>query len=357
MSDDYLWDGSGPPDPEVERLERLLAPLRSTVPTVVAVGHPDRTQRSQRTRSKDFSADSADSAFRTPRFLVPALTAAAAIVLMIASTLRPGNGAAWMAVASIHGQPRVGWTTLAGEGRISVGETLITDRSSRARIEVGAIGQVTVDPNTRVRLVETRDARHLLALERGTLHAFIVAPPGQFIVDTPSATATDLGCVYDLFIDDDGSGMLTVVAGWVAFEERDRESFVPAGASARTDRETGPGTPRYNDADPALIGALDEVDRGNDVPRKGDPLRIVLDRARPRDAMTLWHLVSRVRPADRAVVVDALNALVPLPPAVSREAVMRLDREALDAWWEALGLRDAGWWRTWKRPLPGATSR
>src|SRR3974377_262609 len=28
MKDDYLWDRSGTPDPEVERLERVLAPLR-----------------------------------------------------------------------------------------------------------------------------------------------------------------------------------------------------------------------------------------------------------------------------------------------------------------------------------------
>ena len=28
MSERYLWDGSGPPDPEIERLERMLAPLR-----------------------------------------------------------------------------------------------------------------------------------------------------------------------------------------------------------------------------------------------------------------------------------------------------------------------------------------
>jgi FecR-like protein len=340
MSDDYLWDGSGTPDPDVERLERLLGRLRSTPPLPTARLTPRPTYESRPVR------------WRTARFLGPALAAAAAIALMIASTWQPGSDAAWMTVASIHGQPRVGWTTVAGEGRISVGETLMTDRTSRARIEVGTIGQVTVDTDTRVRLVETRDERHQLALEHGTLHAFIVAPPGQFIVDTPSATATDLGCVYDLTVDEDGTGMLTVVAGWVAFEERGRESFVPAGASARTDRDTGPGTPRYNDAAPQFIDALDEVDRGNDVPRKGDPLRIVLDRARPRDAMTLWHLVSRVRPADRAAVVDALAALVPLPPAAGREAVLRLDRDALDAWWEALGLRDAGWWRTWKRPLP-----
>ena len=32
MSDDYLFDGSGTPDPDVERLERLLGRLRTTQP-------------------------------------------------------------------------------------------------------------------------------------------------------------------------------------------------------------------------------------------------------------------------------------------------------------------------------------
>jgi hypothetical protein len=221
-------------------------------------------------------------------------------------------------------------------------------------MEVSSIGQVTVDTDTRVRLVATRDAHHRLALERGTLHAFIVAPPGQFVVDTPSATATDLGCIYDLFVDDDGSGLLTVFSGWVAFEDKGRESFVPAGASSRTDRSNGPGTPRYDDADQAFRDALDEIDYGRGTGYKVNPLPIVLERARPRDAMTLWHLISRVPPADRAAVVDALAALVALPPTATRDAVMRLDRRALDEWWDALGLLDTGWWRKWKGPYPAA---
>ena len=28
MNQDWLWDRSGPPDPEIERLEKTLAPLR-----------------------------------------------------------------------------------------------------------------------------------------------------------------------------------------------------------------------------------------------------------------------------------------------------------------------------------------
>ena len=61
-------------------------------------------------------------------------------------------------------------------------------------------------------------------------------------------------------MNDDGSGLLSVEAGWVAFEERGRESFVPAGASSRTDRISGPGTPRYDDTEQEFRDALDGVD-------------------------------------------------------------------------------------------------
>jgi len=55
--------------------------------------------------------------------------------------------------------------------------------------------------------------------------------------------------------------------------------------------------------------------------------------------------------AERILVVDALAARVAMPAGVTRDGVMRLDRAALDGWWDALGLLDTGWWRKWKRPI------
>src|SRR5262245_22490674 len=248
MSDDYLWTGAGAPDPgdrqanDVEKLERMLGQLRAPLPPAPALAPRVRSTRA------------------SIGFWTPALAMAAAIVLMIASTYQArreptGSGASsagpdvtWE-VAQMDGRPQIESasrsTTLEGTGRLAVGQTLATDSQSRARLEVSTIGQVTVDPDTRVRLVATREGRHELTLARGTLHAFITAPPGQFIVNTPSSTATDLGCVYTLNVDEDGTGLLSVAAGWVAFEYKGRESFVPAGASSRSDPELGPGTPRY----------------------------------------------------------------------------------------------------------------
>jgi hypothetical protein len=342
MSDDYLWDGSGPPDPDVERLEQLLGRLRSaaTAPDVAASVRPAPGKIFIRTRW--------DSA----RFLVPMLAAAASMIVMIGVTWKTTRGTRSWEVVRMAGQPRIGTAPLAATGRLAVGETLVTDASSRARLDVSTIGQATIDTDSRVRLVATREGHHQLALERGTLHAFISAPPGQFVVDTPSATATDLGCVYTLHVAEDGTGTLSVTAGWVAFESNGRESFVPAGASSRTDPRVGPGTPSYDDADPRFRDELEFVDDGVGQKMYRSGLAYVLEHARRRDAMTLWHLIARVSSADRGAVIDALDGRVPMPAGVTRDAVMRLDKAALDQWWDALGLRDASWWRKWKRPLP-----
>ena len=385
MNDDYLFDGTGAPDPDVERLEQMLGRLRARTkvpPQITArlpssplrgfgetgppsplrgfgeTGQPDTTVTVRLKPDTTGAPYSKKTVYVGVSFLVPALAAAAAIVLMVGLTRKnaapaPASadataGKASWEVATIIGTPRIGASVLMGEGRIAVGQTLTTDEGSRAKMQVGDIGQVTVDEGTRVRLIETRDGHHRLALDRGTLHAAIAAPPGQFVVSTPSGDATDLGCVYSLHVNDDGSGLLSVEAGWVAFEERGRESFVPAGASSRTDRVNGPGTPRYDDTEQAFRDAVDQIDNGRDAARKSSSLRFILDHARGRDAMTLWHLILRAGTADRSAVVDALAARVPMPAAVTRDAVLRLDRVALDQWWDTLGLNEADWWRKWK---------
>src|SRR3954469_618536 len=178
MSDEYLWDRGGTPDPGVQKLETLLGRLR--VPADAAPPRlPARPMQ-----------------WRSLRYLGPAVAAAAAVLMLVGVTLQTRTTAGSWTVASLAGQPRVESATLAGTGRIMVGQTLVTDRGSQARLTVATIGEVTVDQNSRVRLEATSDGRHRLALEAGTLHALINAPPGQFVVTTPSATATDLGCAY-----------------------------------------------------------------------------------------------------------------------------------------------------------------
>ncbi|HVO12954.1 MAG TPA: hypothetical protein VMX54_19600 [Vicinamibacteria bacterium] len=321
---EYLWDGAGEPDPEIVRLEAVLRPLRRLPPA------PALEARAPR-----------------PWLEWPALAAAAAVVLALlpltTRTSPPGAGEAW----------QVEWLHASGtpdrrEGRIAAGEWLDTGEG-RARLDVGRIGQVVLEPSTRVGLVDTGRRAHRLSLARGTLHAMIWAPPGQFVVDTPAARAVDLGCEYTLTVGADGTGLLRVETGWVGFEYHRLQSLVPAGAVCRTYGGRGPGTPRFESATAHFAQALDELDSGARDGRVAAALSRVLAEARPRDALSLWHLLSRVDPPDRGSIWDRLATLVPPPDGVTREGIVAGDTAMLERWWDELGFGSSEFWRDWTR--------
>lgn len=331
---DYLWDGSGPPDPEIVRLENLFGQLRhkGSAPELP----PRRSPRSRRTV-----------------WLIGALSSAAALVLIAgwyaSSVVRTG----WK-VQTIAGSPRVDGVPSPGgatsaSSRIRVGEWLETDAVSRARMDNGEVGRVDIEPNTRLQVVVARGGEHRMALAKGLIRARIWALPKQFFVNTPSATAIDLGCEYTLRVDEGGGGLIHVTLGWVSFEGHGRESFIPEGALASTRPEAGPGTPYYEDAPPGYGDALDRLDFGRlDDPGRAAALDLILTSARRRDAMTLWHLLSRGSDAERGRVYDRLALLAPPPKGVTREAVLARERPALDQWWDTLGLESTSWWKLWK---------
>jgi hypothetical protein len=233
-------------------------------------------------------------------------------------------------VVSLGGDLRIGNTTIKGKGQLPLGEWLETDNSSRAKIDVGQIGEVEIDPNTRIRLVETKPTEHRLELARGKMSARIWAPPRLFFVNTPSGVAADMGCAYTLEVDEQGGGILHVTSGWVALQLKDRESMVPAGAACATRPGVGPGTPYFEDASTTFRNALWKLDfePGNE----GSSLDQVLSESRPRDTLTLWHLLSRVDAAGRVRVYDRLALLAPPPEGVTREGVLQLDEQMLQLW-------------------------
>ena len=330
---DYLWDRTGEPDADVVRLESVLAPLRHRADP------PPLPQRVPR---------------RAGLRPVAWMATAAAVLLAIAAgwyvVTTPGN--AWN-VQTLAGQPVVEGSAKPDDpARLAVGEWLVTDAVSRARLSVDLIGQVDMEPNTRLQLVTARGGEHRMSLARGTIHARIWAPPKYFFVNTPSATAIDLGCEYSLQVDDSGAGLIRVTKGWVAFESGGRMAYVPENAMCATRPGTGPGTPRYVDAPAGYSEALSVLDfAAADDPRRPASLDLILSMARPRDALTLWHLLARGSATERSNVFDRLNEIVPAPPGVTRAQVLAGDRRALDQWWSALGMDDAAWSRAMKKKI------
>ena len=272
-----------------------------------------------------------------------AIAAAALIVLGIGFVWlynsRTGVGptkASWL-VTRLDGSPKIGSESISSRGRLFIGEWLETDGRSRAQIAVGTIGNVDIDENTRIRLLETEPTEHRLELVRGKMSARIWAPPLLFFVDTPSAVAADLGCAYTLEVDDKGDGKLQVTSGWVALQTKERESIVPEGASCETELGTGPGTPYYDDSTEQFRDALKKIDFDKDPANRTTALSVMLDQSRPKDTLTLWHLLRRVNGDDRVRVYEKMTSFGSPPAGVTREGVLSLDQKMLDQWRDALG--------------------
>jgi FecR protein len=317
VNEDYLWDKSGEPDPEIQRLENLLSPLGHKLDKTPALCFPKRSR-------------------------VPYLLAIAASFLVLC-------GALWIAwqrtrpawdVATVQGTPSL--------KRLAKGESISTDGQSQARLNLNDVGEVEVEPNTRLSVLAIRPDEQRLALERGTIHALIWAPPGRFIVNTPSAQTVDLGCQYTLKVDADGVGLVQVSVGWVAFENDGRESFIPADAACITRPGKGPGIPYYQDASREVIDALHRFDADADQPA----IAVILAKARQRDAISLWHLLRRVQPDDRGRVYDRLAQFITVPAGVTREGVLAADPQMIDSLWNTLDLGNTSWWRMWKSRGP-----
>ncbi len=347
MIDDYLWDGSGNPDPEIQRLELLLAEFRHAdfplvLPSAAPIAPPRR-------RSLPLRAPS-----------LTRHTAAAVILLALGVGLYFSRrhiishqaGPGWH-MANLAGTPQIGSQSISQDrsaAKLYVGQTLTTNSSSRAALSDDDFGEILIDPNSRVRLLQTDSNHKRLQLDLGTIHAAIWAPPGQFEVDTPSAVAVDLGCAYTLQVAPDGSGTIRTTLGWVGFHLNGRDSFIPAGAMCSTRPNIGPGTPYFEDASDSFRQALQLFDHSSPSSEsRASALAVLLAQARPRDGLTLWHLLSRTAGSERAHVYARFAALVPPPPGVSREGILHLEPSMLDLYWNSLNLGDISIWRYWEQ--------
>jgi hypothetical protein len=332
MRDEYLWDRSGEPDPEIQRLEEVLGRLRSKQST------PKWSEESK---------------VRTipERGRWRGAIAAGVVLVVAASWLVSRPVQTGWNVARIAGAPMVGSHSIHATAQLTVGQALVTDSNSRAKLGVWNIGEVELEPNSRLRLVHARQTGHRLALDRGTLHASIWAPPRLFSVETPAAIAVDLGCEYTLHVDSSGATTLHVIMGWVGFEQDGHESWVPAGAECVTRRGTQPGTPYFLDASDTFRAALARFDFEHDP----SALDAILSTARPRDALTLWHLLPKLHGAPRALAYERMAALAPTPAGVTRQGILADDRQMFDRWWDTLNFGDSSLWRIWKGPSPFQT--
>lgn len=348
MDNHYLWDRSGPVDPEVARLEGLLRGYvhRETPRRLRAASIAEPVRHARRRRWR-------------------VALAAAAMLAVCALGAR-----AWFQ-QRLHWDAGEPWQVLAQQGDVRIDGrrqqarvlaldgTLETGANAVTRLRAAGIGEVAVGEGSRVRLVETRTGRHRVQLEQGSLWARVWAPPGQFGVGVAGAEVLDLGCEFLLKVNADGNGSLSVFSGWVQVDNLRREVLVPQGTRVRVNGDGAAGTPHAFSANPAFVAALEAIDaRNGAVDADGEEVHRLIAESRQQDAISLLVLLRDYPPLAEGPMFERLAQLLPTKTPVTREA-WHADRMAvLNIWWDALPYpRVKRWWTQWPDALPSRSGK
>ncbi len=283
--EDYLFDPSAEPDPEIAALEAALAPMRLA------------------TKSPSERVLAATPKRRAWMLLAPFAVVAAAATVAVwlwqgvrSDALRPGSAA-----------------------RSFVAE------QAEVTVPLGDLAVITLQPGSELEFVHWREQEQaLFRLKRGGMAAYVAPPPrvpaGFFVVESPRATVVDQGCEYELVIDAEGSTRVYVKSGLVTFADQERTVWVPAGARAVVGAE-GVRTPTFVAAAPAVRKLVDRIDmlrHGKDPQRYLDSVRkLVRVCEQPGDTLPLWHLLKAGDLEVTKTVTEALFNLVGSPDGTS----------------------------------------
>jgi hypothetical protein len=218
---------------------------------------------------------------------------------------------------------------------IGVGSKLITPKGARARVDVGDIGEVTLEENSALSIADSRevDGEYFLRLEQGKMVASILAAPRIFQVDTPGGIAVDLGCIYETEILSDRITQLRVVSGQVSFESQGRSVVVPSGAYTWAFAGLGPVAPLRDKASSEFAAAWELfVDRDAAADARQVALSSLTKYAQVEDGLTLWYLLRDCKELYRSDLTSALNQLAPLPSGATLEQCEAGEVAALELW-------------------------
>ncbi len=232
-------------------------------------------------------------------------------------------------VTSVKGITIVASNVIGTVDSLKPGDWLETKDSSTAILEVPGMGNVTIEPNSKVQLLKSDSNEHRIALEYGTINADINSEPRTFFVDSKSATAIDLGCSYTYTVQQNGDGVLYVKEGMVALSSHGRESLVPAGKFCLAKTGIGPGTPFRENTSAAFKEALFKYDFGEGGEKE---VETILKNSKKSDVVTLMNLLPRVDDQHKTRVYTVITNYTPAPQGHPKDSIPRFNSKELNEW-------------------------
>lgn len=335
MNADYLWDRSGPVDEQIADLERVLA------------GHA-------------FTGRVPAELMREPRRLPwrDRAIIAAGVLLVLASLTRY-----WIVRTPLVPRAPISWTIASSTGKHTAeapgptkspggpetGQWVETSAGASVRLEALSGGIVTLNADTRALMVDMGNTTQRLELAHGSIYTEPSKSDTPIEVVTPVGIATIApGTACLITYDKLKNGSVEVKRGRIEFRTQGPDTQVTRfGAGSTATIAFGRlYTPRRGDASPELIAALAAYE-SPPPPGMTSPewwiLSLdssdILKAANPSDEITLWNLMHRTDEDGRKQIIARARELTKSMWKIENDALLRLDQDAMEAWWQMLESR------------------
>lgn len=223
-----------------------------------------------------------------------------------------GNVFGYWQVQKLKGNPTLSDKPLSALDSIREGEWIITDDSSEAMIKIDGIGDILIEPKTKLKILKNEDGENKVYLEYGTINTNLsnsVKSIAPFAVQTANGIIRDTkGGSYTFTMNEKGDGMIFVKDGIVNFVSNGKESVIPSGKVCIVQALNGPGVPFSVNTSPQFKNAIMHFDENS-----GDlsAINSVISTSGNQDLVSLINLMPRVSPEVQNVIYQRVQTLAP----------------------------------------------
>ena len=221
-------------------------------------------------------------------------------------------------------------------GKITQGESLLTENNSRAAIHVPKVGNVEVNENSLIVLTKAKDGDNRIILRQGSINVTNTSNMPEFSIELNNYIVIDRGGEFNISIDDEENAKIFVKYGFAEIQKNEENIYLDEGYICEIRSGFKIGTPYRADASEALKEEVTIFDYRNGGENS---INKIMELAVEKDMLTLLALIPKSSQLKRQLLFQAIANKFPPPESVTRMGIIKGDSQMLYLWWQEIEWR------------------
>ncbi len=212
-------------------------------------------------------------------------------------------------------------------------DILETGLEGKVHLEIPSIAVIEIFPESKILLETAHSSANTLILSKGGLSFSNISLGTNFNVRFNGITIRDRNSNFIVKTDSARNLIISVEKGLSEIVSEKRSLFLSSGYFCFIKDGHDIGTPVHYQASNVL---KEKLYKYNNEDQSYEALTKILFEAKYSDALTLFDLFNIVSPSRREMIFNKLIYFFPLPKSITKEEVLRLEKEALFVWWDSI---------------------